>query len=391
MERAIFLFNHDAGHQVAHLAGIAAAMARKYRNIETIVAYATPAIRDRLNELIPAEDSNLIRWEELKLSPLWAALARPLDRLLPASRLFRLRQYLPLFESAQMIISTERTCLRLKKMIPADRMPLFAKVPHGAGDRSVAYHPDYKRFDRSFVAGQKVVDQLVAHGVERERLVIIGYPKFETVDLDAKPRFFANNRPTFVYNPHFDPHLSSWYDAGPELLRWFASDDGQKFNLIFAPHVMLFRKQLHVSPEYKTARQRPDVPEEALRADNIRVDLDGPNLFDMSYTLGADAYIGDVSSQVYEFLARPRPAFFLDCREDARAEDDEWHLFWDAGPVVKSAEELIALLPNFKAIGEQYRRRQQEIFDYTIDLGDKPASERAADAIAECVNSQPDQ
>lgn len=56
MERAIFLFNHDAGHQVAHLAGIAAAMARKYRNIETIVAYATPAIRDRLNELIPAEE-----------------------------------------------------------------------------------------------------------------------------------------------------------------------------------------------------------------------------------------------------------------------------------------------------------------------------------------------
>lgn len=269
-------------------------------------------------------------------------------------------------------------------------MPLFAKVPHGAGDRSVAYHPDYKRFDRSFVAGQKVVEQLVAHGVEREKLVIIGYPKFETVDLEARPDFFGNGRPTFVYNPHFDPHLSSWYDAGPELLRWFASEQGQQFNMIFAPHVMLFRKALHVSPEYKTARQRPDVPEEALNAPNIRIDLDGPNLFDMSYTLGADGYIGDVSSQIYEFLARPRPAFFLDCREDARDEDDEWHLFWDAGPVVKSVDQLTALLPSYAAIGEEYRARQQEIFEYTIDLGDRPASERAADAIAECVRSQPD-
>ena len=385
MGRALFLFNHDAAHQVAHLAGIAAAHARLHPGHETVVAYASPAIRERLDALIAPEDTARITWHELALPPGARLVAGALDRVLPATRLLRLRTHKDLFERSDLVISTERTCLRTKRYLASDKIPLYAKVPHGAGDRSVAYHPDYRRFDYSFVAGQKVVDQLVAHGVERERLIIVGYPKFEEVDRDARPDFFGNGRPTFVYNPHFDPHLSSWYDAGPALLEWFASAAGQRFNLICAPHVMLFRKELHVSPEYRTARRRPEIPQAARQASNILVDLDGPRLFDMSYTLGADGYIGDVSSQIYEFLLRPRPAFFLDCRDTRRAEDDEWHLFWKAGPVSRSVEELTAQLGEFEAIGERYRAVQQEIFDYTIDLGDRPASERAADAIAAIV------
>ena len=269
-------------------------------------------------------------------------------------------------------------------------MPLFAKVPHGAGDRSVSYHPDYRRFDRSFVAGQKVVDQLVAHGVEREKLVIIGYPKFENIDFSARPRLFDNDRPTIVYNPHFDPNLSSWYDHGPDVLRWFASDQGQAFNLIFAPHVMLFRKELHVSPEYRIARRRADIPAEALHASNILIDTDSPRLFDMTYTRAADAYLGDASSQIYEFLANPGPAFFFDARKDVRAEDDALHLFWECGPVVRSMEALAALLSDMNAIGERYRERQEELFAYTIDMGDHPASERAADAIVDAVRNRAD-
>lgn len=97
MSRALFLFNHDAGHQVAHLAGIAAATARLHPDIETVVAYATPDIRARLDALISPEDARLIRWEELTL-PRWAsAIAAPLDRFLPATRLLRLRMNAGLF------------------------------------------------------------------------------------------------------------------------------------------------------------------------------------------------------------------------------------------------------------------------------------------------------
>lgn len=388
--RVVFLFNHDAAHQVAHLAGIAAAMARTHPEVETVIAYAGPSIRARIEAVIGDIGADAIRWYELTLGPVARVVAGLFDKILPASRLMRLNAHVPLFASADMIVSTERTCLRLKKRIPADVMPLFAKVPHGAGDRSVSYHPDYTRFDRSFVAGRKVVDQLVAHGVEPERLVVIGYPKFENIDLAARPRLFDNERPTIVYNPHFDPNLSSWYDHGPDILRWFASEAGQRFNLIFAPHVMLFRKELHVSPEYGIARRRPDIPEEARSAANILIDTDSPRLFDMTYTLAADAYLGDASSQIYEFLVRPRPAFFIDARRDVKAEDDEWHLFWECGPVVRSVDALIALLPRMEAIGANYRARQEELFAYTIDLGDRPASERAADAILEAISSQAD-
>ncbi|MBD3728537.1 MAG: hypothetical protein IE933_02410 [Sphingomonadales bacterium] len=382
MKRVLFLFNHDAAHQVAHLASVAAAMGRTHPEVATIVAYSTPAIRDQLRKLIGEDDAARLDWKELAL-PGWARIAaRLFDRVLPATRLLRLRLNAPLFASVDMVVSTERTCLRLKAQLDPAQTPLFGFIPHGSGDRSVSYHPDITRFDLVMVSGRKVVDQLVSHGVSPERIEVTGYPKFEAVDLSAKPDFFGNGKPTFVYNPHFDPHLSSWYDAGPELLRWFASDEGQAFNCIFAPHVMLFRKRLHISPEYKVARQRPDIPPEALSAPNILVDVDSPRLFDMSYMLGADAYIGDVSSQMYEFLTRRRPAYYLDCRENPREEDDSWHMFWKTGPKVGSIAELTPLLPRYAEIGAQYRAAQDELLDYTFDMGDQPASVRAADAIA---------
>lgn len=385
MKRVLFLFNHDAAHQVAHLAGIAAACARECDKMQTVVAYATPAIRAQLDGLIAPADAKRIRWVELALEGGALTLAKVFDKVLPASRLLRLRSHADLFAEMDMIVSTERTCLRLKKQInPAD-MPLFGYIPHGSGDRSVAYHPDIRRFDQVFVSGQKVIDQLVAHGVKPERIAIVGYPKFEAIDLSSKPDFFGNGRPTFVYNPHFDPHLSSWYDAGPDLLRWFASEAGQQFNCIFAPHVMLFRKRLHISPEFKVARRRPEIPAEALGADNILIDTDSPRLFDMSYMLAADAYIGDVSSQMYEFLARRRAAFYLDCRSSPDANDADWHMFWKSGPRVSSVEELVQLLPRWQEIAAKYRPAQDELLDYTFNITDQPASSRTAQVIADLM------
>ena len=150
---------------------------------------------------------------------------------------------------------------------------------------------------------------------------------------------------------------------------------------------MLFRKELHISPEFKVARRRPDVPPEARAAPNILIDVDSPRLFDMSYMLGSDAYIGDVSSQMYEFLARRRPAFYLDCRTRPDAEDETWHMFWRTGPRVTTVEELVELLPDFARIGEDYRAAQDELLDYTFDITAEPASVRTARAIARRLDS----
>ena len=282
------------------------------------------------------------------------------------------------------MISTERTCLRVKRRL-GKRAPLFVRVPHGTGDRSVTFHPDHRQFDLSLVAGPKMKEQLVANGVDPARMEITGYSKFENIDIDKRPDFFGNGRPTFVYNPHFDPHLSSWYDTGPELLRWFASDQGQAYNLIFAPHVMLFRKAVHISPEYKVGKVRPEVPDEALAASNILVDTDGPRLFDMSYMLGADAYIGDASSQIYEFLVRPRPVFLLDPNSALGSQGTAVLPFLRTGERVGGISELASEIVGWNESGERFRAEQERLIAHTFALSDTPASKRAADAIAAAI------
>lgn len=388
MTRVLFLFNHDAGHQVAHLASIAGEFARGSPNFETIIAYASADIRAQIEAVVSTRDWANVRWEELAL-PAWKSIVASLfDKILPATRLFRLRSHSRLFAGVDAIISTERTCLRLKKQLPQSTMPLFAVVPHGAGDRNVSYHPDFARFDSVLVAGQKVADQMMAHGVAQQDIEIVGYPKFEGIDLFARPDFFGNGKPTFVYNPHFDPNLSSWYTAGPDLLRWFASPEGSQFNCIFAPHVMLFKKRWHLSPEYRKLRRRPDLPVEALEAQNILIDTNSPRLFDMSYTLGADAYIGDASSQIYEFLARPRAAFFLETRTEFDPSEEEWHIFRGAGPVASTVQSLAPMLKEHLKIGEQFRCVQEELFRHTFDQGELPVSVRATKAIHDLLQGK---
>lgn len=388
MPRALFLFNHDAAHQVAHLAPVAGALTRIRPDMETIIAYSSETIRARIENLIGADAIRRAHWIELELGPVSGMVTGLLDRFFPASRLARLRTYAKVFASCDAVISTERTCLRVQKRLPPTDRPLFVRVPHGTGDRSVTFHPDHRRFDVSLVAGSKMADQLVANGVERDRIRITGYSKFENIDLSRKPDLFGNGKPTFVYNPHFDPHLSSWYHAGPDLLRWFASDEGQKFNCIFAPHVMLFRKSTHVSPEYKLARKRPAVPAEAFRAANILVDVDGPRLFDMTYMLAADAYIGDASSQLYEFLVRPRPVFFLDPDGALRAEGKEELPFLTTGPVLGEVDALTTSLETWEEQGARYLQVQGELIERTFSLSEIPPSVRAATAIAEAIEAR---
>jgi hypothetical protein len=238
------------------------------------------------------------------------------------------------------------------------------------------------------VSGQKVVDQMVDAGVSTpERCRIIGYPKFDILRGRTPETFFDNKRPTFLYNPHFDPHMSSWFDHGADILEFFYQN-ADRYNLIFAPHVMLFYKKVHISPEYRVTRTRPDVDPKYYDAPNIRVDVDSARLFDMSYTLSADVYIGDVSSQVYEFLHRPRACFFIDTHSANVPGAPPEYDFWNNGPVVRTAKQLIALLPDHAQIAAQYRKAQEQRMAYTADQSDpRPASERGAEALGRYIES----
>lgn len=374
----LFLFNHDAAHQAAHIAGLAAEVASRGQ-AQVILAYGTDAIRRTVESLLPAGAASQMIWTELALPPLVDKLIAPLNKVAPVRRVKRLDQHLDLFASVDIVVSPERTCLRVKRQL-GTRSPKFIFVPHGAGDRSVTYHPEMAQFDYMLVSGQKVVDEMHAHGIiTPDRCEVIGYPKFDTVDLSHRPRFFDNDRPTFLYNPHFDPYLSSWYDMGRDVIDYFAGQQ-DRYNLIVAPHVMLFRKKLHYSLEYRCARMRPDVP--AHLPPNILVDLDSPRLFDMSYTRSADVYIGDVSSQVYEFLTHRGACFFLDSTGQAAQGAVLPYQFWENGDVCTTAQDLARWVPLWEQRAEEYRSTQDRLFRYTMDIDpQRSAAQRGADAL----------
>ena len=380
MTRVGFLYNHDVAHQVAHIAGIMGALATNHNGIAVTAFVSRPQIEAVARGLIGDAAAARVRWVTLNLSSGTRRFAAIADTLLPYSRIAALRENLAQFRGLDALVSTERTCLRIKDWLGVDA-PKFIYVPHGSGDRNVAYHPDLKRFDLSLFSGQKLVDAAQRAGIVGEDdWRIIGYPKFDGVAALDPPKLFANDNPVFLFNHHFDPYLSSFYKFGDAILAHFAAHPD--WNLVFAPHVMIWKKRLHISLEYRKAAWRKPIDPRYTSAANILIDQGSPRLIDMTYTRAADIYIGDASSQVYEFLSEPRAAIFIDADGATDWQGHENYQFWRNGPVVRSMAELIELLPRWREIAAQYRATQEQLFAYTIDRTDVPAATRGAVAIA---------
>ena len=115
-------------------------------------------------------------------------------------------------------------------------------------------------------------------------------------------------------------------------------------------------------------------------ADNIIVDTGSLASIDMTYIRSADLYLGDVSSQVYEFMIEPRPVMYLNSG-DASWQNDPNFLCWHCGDVVDAIEDFPAALEKALAEPQRYRRQQEDAAMDAFDLSDTPAAIRAADAI----------
>jgi hypothetical protein len=156
-----------------------------------------------------------------------------------------------------------------------------------------------------------------------------------------------------------------------------------EYNLIVAPHVMLFRKKVHYSLEYRKLKIRPDIAARFRDAANIRIDLDSSNLFDMSYTMAADVYVGDVSSQVYEFLLHRGACFFLDPLGVPERGPPERYEFWRNGEVLHDPAQLEERIPLWRENAALHLAEQDRLFAYTMDYQEgRTASERGGEALA---------
>ena len=163
---------------------------------------------------------------------------------------------------------------------------------------------------------------------------------------------------------------------GEDILDFFASSPA--YNLIFAPHVKLFDRV----GAMQESRFKP-----YWNAKNIVIDLGSRSCVDMTYTLAADMYLGDVSSQVYEFLMIPRPCIFLNSH-NAEWADDPNYLCWQCGPVLTDWHALPGALETAQATHAQYLEAQKRVSSYSYDASPGSTGARAADAIATYLSTE---
>jgi len=363
--RVAFLYNAQ-DHQVLHSLPIACKLSEIGEDCEVTVLAASDEQASLCRGLAATYPHHRLRFEKLWAPRLMARLKGRLSmpKLL---MLWANRARLGRFDA---LVVPERTTLFLKKM--GARLPKFIHTSHGGGGHDKADDPRLRQFDLLLVPNADRLRRIaVAGNVRPGAAAVIGYVKFDLVRrLAARRRaLFANDRPVVLYNPHHRADTTSWHTIGTAVLDYFANQT--EYNLVFAPHVRLF-----------------DPPARHLAAfvryqgiDNIHIDLGSASSIDMSYTLGADIYLGDISSQVLEFLIRPRPCIFLNPRKLA-SHDDPAFPYWRLGPVVEDIAGMEAALATRETWLPDYLPAQRRAFDAAFPALDQPAPERAARAIA---------
>jgi hypothetical protein len=378
--RVGFLFNHDQIHQVAHSLPIAVAMAKGNFAGEIIVATTNGRMAKEVRRLAGEWLGTRIEHVELKLTPRSKWLSRMFGSIIPVSKLLIYRDNLKFFSSLDMLVVAEKTSLLLKSRYGLNDL-FMIHTRHGAGDRAIGFDKASAGFDHVLCSGEKIRRRLINEAqVAPAAISIVGYPKFDTVRQAGRTQSITGGRPVVLYNPHPSPHLSSWYRHGRDVLAYFRQDEDHK--LIFAPHVMLFERPFVVTIDRLTVSRVGTIENRYLRGDNMHIDLGSRASTDMSYTMAADIYLGDASSQVYEFLLRPRPCIFLNSHCIAWEGNPDF-AHWRAGQVISDPSELEVALSRAEELHEsQYLAVQEQLFADSFDLDGRPSSERAADALA---------
>ena len=372
-----FLFNAQT-HQLLHGITIAEALASRWQ-VQVDILSASPQHLDLARRIVGAESRSLLRFEPLG-SPLLRGLAGLMGSVVPPKllTLFHARRTLNGYDAVAL---PERTSTIMRRF--GVRRPKLVHVDHGAGDRAAGFDRRIAQFDFALVAGEKQRGRMLSEGLIRHGAHdVVGYPKFDAADRLRDPSWspFADHRPVILYNPHFSAELGSWALDGMAIVDAIARDG--RFNLIVAPHIRLCDNRGARLAIAKALAPYADMA-------NVHVDLGSQRSIDMSYTTLADIYIGDISSQIYEFLSTARPALFVNSHGKAWQEDENY-AHWRFGPVIADGSEILCGIDRAIAGHRRYRGEQERAFADTFALSDTESSSvRAADAIARFMRLEP--
>ena len=107
----------------------------------------------------------------------------------------------------------------------------------------------------------------------------------------------------------------------------------------------------------------------------------------MSYTLAADLYLGDVSSQVYEFCAQPRPCVFVNAH-GVSWKGDPHYAMWRFGEVVEEIDQLFPALDGAFQMHTAYETVQREAVAWSFGDSGVDAAQVAATRLMEIADGR---
>lgn len=363
--RIAFLFNAQ-DHQIPHSLPIACELSRMHPAFAVTVLARTDAQIDLCRRLAAFYPGHRLTFRVLH-TPRPVAMLDAAVGPLKALALWANRAALDTYDA---LVVPERTTLMLRRM--GVRRPMFIHTAHGAGGADRPDDPRLRAFDLLLLPNARRLADIEAAGNSRPgRAAVIGAVKLDLIRRMAAGErpLFANGRPTVLYNPHHRAGTTSWTGMGPAVLDHFAAS--ARYNLIFAPHVRLFDPPRRHARAFRRWRG----------LDHLRVDLGSTASIDMTYTLGADIYLGDLSSQVLEFLVRPRPCVFLNPRGIAWRDDPDF-TNWRLGRVVDGVAAMADVLDARDRWESDFSSVQRDAFRAAFPSTGEPAPGRGARVIA---------
>ncbi len=383
--RVAALINHRKMHQVPHVVPHVFALSLERPNWDVRILCSKPELEHFAREIGAGYPGHNVHFEQLNV-PQWAhiidGIFKSVSSSMKHSVLLHNLRYLGSFDA---LVVPEVTSLRYnsRKALKNTKM-LYCS--HGAGDpyghRFGILNDILDMADMAIVVNTRIRDVALRLGrLQNMPYGVSGYVKYELKTQPPK-RIFDNDRPTILYNPTQSAKKTSWTKFGPRVLDFFARSE--KYNLIFAPHVVLFERPL------RTGARLPKKWRD-YRAEHMLIDLGSRASVDMSYLKVADLYLGDQSSQIYEFIQKPRPTAFINANgEDWQNNPD--FMSWNFGPVTDLTGDFdarleAALQDAFGNFETKYRPIQEKIAQLDCPKTNLPASTRGARIIADYLET----
>jgi hypothetical protein len=366
-----FLFNHYLIYQVLHGAPFAFELSRTRSDFQVELLFSNQDSYNEAKRIAVLYPDNRCTFNLLKQNRFTRFVSSIIPDLHRPIMLLTNRKLLASFNA---LLAPEKNYILLKAL-PSFRDIRFIGLRHGAGDRDAgSLNKGSLKFDYLMVSGQTDFERFKDE-LPEGCCKVVGYPKFEVLEkLNPETlRLFNNDRPVILYSPHFHRQQSSWKTLGSDVLSFFAESD--VYNLVFAPHARLFKDSIyHDNIDIDKFRNCP----------NILIDTGSEKSVDMTYTRAADIYLGDVSSQVYEFIYHQRrPCVFL----NPNKLDATKMSFWRFGPVIEQLDSIQYAISNAEQDFEKiYLAEQDKYLRLAISLETNPPSKRGAKAIIQFLD-----